>query len=311
MRLKSKEPHRKRNWKALLKRNFFAWAILLPPLLLFCFFVWVPMARNILLSFQKDYSDPSFVGFSNYASVFQDESFLMALGNTFKYIAWSLVIGYLVPVLLGFLLSEIVHAKGFFRVVLYLPCMISGIATVFLFKNMFGDESTSLFNVITLAFGGEAHSWRSDTNLIIPLIVLAMTWRGAGSTSLIYLSAFQSIDNSMYEAARMDGANSIQRFCHVTIPALKGTLLTLFVLQIISVFQVFYEPMIIGPDGGPLNASMSLMLQSYLYAFRSTSLGFQYGKSAATAMILSLIIMAFTALYSLLKNLLRQAEGGK
>ncbi len=301
---------RKKNWKSTLKRNIFAWCLIIVPLALFAFYVWVPLGRNILLSFQKSYDDPSFVGFDNYIAVFQDEKFLTAFVNTFKYIARSLVLGYLIPVFLGFLLSEVIHAKGFFRLVLYLPCMISGIAVVFLFKNMFGDDSTSLFNVIYTAFGGESRFWKSDTNLIIPLIVLAMTWRGAGSTALIYLSSFQSIDDSMYEAARMDGASSVQRFAKITIPALRGTLITLFVLQIISVFQVFYEPLIIGPKGGPNNASMSLMLLSYLYAFDSTSSGFQYGKSAATAIILALIIMAFTTVYSFLqKALLKKDEG--
>lgn len=295
----SKRRRRSRR-KAALKRNLFGWALMLVPLLLFAFFVWVPMIRNFVLSFQDNYFEQNFVGFANFQAIFADPAFLQALGNTFLYILFSLVIGYLVPVLLGFLLSEVFHCQGIFRVLLYLPCMISGIAVVFLFSTMYGDSSTDLFNVITVALGGQAHPWKGSTSWIIPLIVLAMTWRGAGATALIYLSAFQSIDDSMYEAARIDGASPWQRFRKITVPSLKATLITLFVLQIISVFQVFYEPLVIGPKGGPLNASMSLLLQSYLYAFED----FEHGKSAATAMVLFLIIAVFTVAYRLLLRLL-------
>ena len=295
---------RKKNWKSVLKRNLLGWAFMIVPLLLFLFFVWYPMGRNLVLAFQDGYEDASFVGFQNFVDIFEDPSFLSAFKNTFLYIGWSLLIGYLVPVLLGFLLSEVIHAKGLFRVILYLPCMISGMAVVFLFNSMYGDGSQDLFNVIITHLGFQAHPWKGSTDLVIPLIVLAMTWKGAGSTALIYLSSFQSIDDSMYEAARMDGASARQRFFRITIPALRGTLLTLFVLQIISVFQVFYEPLVIGPNGGPLNASMSLMLLSYLYAFND----FEYGKSAATALVLALIIIAFTALYYLLDRFLKKKE---
>ncbi len=296
---------RKRNWKSVLKKNLVGWAFMIVPLILFSFFIWYPMIRNAILSFQDGYTDPAFVGFDNFVSLFEDPTFLSALKNTFLYILWSLLIGYLVPVILGFLLSEVIHARGFFRIVLYLPCMISGMAVVFLFNSMYGDSSNDLFNVIITKLGFESHPWKGSTSLIIPLIVLAMTWKGAGSTALIYLSAFQSIDDSMYEAARMDGASAWQRFWRITIPALKGTLLTLLVLQIISVFQVFYEPLVIGPKGGPLDSSMSLMLLSYLYAFED----FEYGKSAACAMVLAIIIIAFTCVYALLDKYLKKKEG--
>ncbi len=296
---------RKKNWKSTLKKNLVGWAFMIIPLTLFAFFVWYPMGRNIILSFQDGYEDAKFVGFANFQAIFEDPTFLSALKNTFLYILWSLVIGYLVPVILGFLLSEVIHAKGFFRIVLYLPCMISGMAVVFLFNSMYGDSNTDLFNVIITKLGFESHPWKGSTSLIIPLIVLAMTWKGAGSTALIYLSAFQSIDDSMYEAARSDGASSWQRFWRITIPALRGTMLTLLVLQIISVFQVFYEPLIIGPKGGPLDSSMSLMLLSYLYAFED----FEYGKSAACAMVLGGIIILFTIGYALLDRFLKKKEG--
>lgn len=296
---------KKKSLKVIIRKNIGAWLIMLPCLLLFTFFVWLPMIKNFGLSFFDDYSFSEFRGFSNYIEIFKDDSFLTAVKNTFIYIAWSLVIGFLVPMLMGFLLSECFHAKGFFRVCIYLPCMISGIAVVFLFKNIYGDETYSILNVIIKAFGGDSRLWASDPNIIIPLIVIAMTWKGAGGTALIYLSNFQQIDPALYEASRIDGATPIQRFLNITLPQMKNTLLTLLILQIISVFQVFYEPMVIGSWGGPVNdASMSLMLLSYMYAFHD----FEYAYAAASSMVLSLIIIVFTIGYFALLKYLNKGE---
>ena len=299
-----KAKKRKKNIKVIIKRNVMGWLFMLIPLSLFAFFVWIPMGRNIVLSFFSDYTYSKFVGFDNYKAIIDDGVFLIALGNTFKYILWSLLIGFLVPMILGFFLSEVVHAKGAFRVLLYLPGMISGIAVVFLFKNIYGDETYSILNVIVRAFGGNPHTWKSNPDIIIPLIVLAMTWKGAGATALIYLNSFQNIDNSMYEASRIDGAGPLQRFFKVTLPSMRATLLLLMILQIISVFQVFYEPLVIGNWGGPEgNASMSLMLLSYTYAFGNTVGGtLQFAKSAATSVVLALIIIAVTIGFNALQR---------
>ena len=295
---------RKKNYKALVKKNLLAWLIMLPSLILFAFFVWTPLIKNVILSFFSDYSFKEFVGFKNYQALFQDVSFIAALKNTFKYIFWSLLIGFLVPMIIGFLLSEVIHAKGFFRVCIYIPCMISGIAVVFLFKNVYGDETYSILNVILKAFGGTPRKWASDPNIIIPLIVIAMTWKGAGGTALIYLSNFQQIDSSLYEAARMDGAKPFQRFARVMMPQMRNTILTLLVLQIISVFQVFYEPLVIGNWGGPLDSSMSLMLLAYKFAFNDL----EFAKGAAASIFLALIILAFTLAYFALVRYFNKEE---
>lgn len=295
---------KKKNYKALVKKNLLAWFIMLPSLILFAFFVWTPLIKNVILSFFSDYSFKEFVGFKNYQALFQDVSFIAALKNTFKYIFWSLLIGFLVPMIIGFLLSEVIHAKGFFRVCIYIPCMISGIAVVFLFKNVYGDETYSILNVILKAFGGTPRKWASDPNIIIPLIVIAMTWKGAGGTALIYLSNFQQIDSSLYEAARMDGAKPFQRFARVMMPQMRNTILTLLVLQIISVFQVFYEPLVIGNWGGPLDSSMSLMLLAYKFAFNDL----EFAKGAAASIFLALIILAFTLAYFALVRYLNKEE---
>lgn len=280
--------------KAKVKKNIFGWLLITPSILLFVFFVWYPITFNVLLSFFKDNTFQEFVFFDNYRLIFSDPKFISALQNTFLYIFWSLIIGFLVPLFIGLLLSEVVHAKGFFRVIIYLPCMISGMAVVFLFRSMFGNNSWDVINVILIrVFGAsEGVQWTADPKLVIPVIVFAMTWRGAGGTALIYLSNYQQIDDAIYEASRLDGVGPVKRFFKITLPMMKTTIFLLLILQIISVFQVFYEPMVIA--GNNVDA-MSLMLLAYNYAYVNGE--FEYAKSAATSVILAIIILGTTVLY--------------
>ena len=172
--------------------------------------------------------------------------------------------------------------------------MISGMAVVFLFKSMFGNNDWDFINVIMIKlFHANPVEWTSDPKLVIPVIVFAMTWRGAGATALIYLSNFQQIDNSIYEASRIDGVSPTGRFFKLTLPMMRTTILMLLILQIISVFQVFYEPMVIA--GQDNRNAISLMLLAYNYAFHDAN--FEYAKSAATSVVLALIILAFTLFY--------------
>lgn len=297
--------------KVFFKRNFYGWLLLLVPLILFAFFVWYPITFNVVLSFFSNEKFERFVGFDNYVAIFNDQDFLDALRNTFLYLFWSLIIGFSVPILIGFLLSEAFHAKGAFRILIYIPAMISGMAVVFLFKSMFNSNDWDVVNVILIRWFGQPKGvdWMSDYRLAIPVIILAMTWRGAGATALIYLSNFQQIDNSIYEASRIDGATPIRRFTGITVPIMSSTILLLLILQVISVFQVFYEPMVIA--GADNNNAISLMLLAYDFAYVKTdSLGhFQFAKSAATSVVLALIILSFTLLYFGLQHFLsRRAE---
>lgn len=281
--------------KNLFKRNWAGWLIMLPGILLFVFYLWGPLVQNVVWSFydMRGTEKTEFVWFQNYVEVVQDPMFLKALGNTFKYLFWSIVIGFLVPIFLGLLLSETVHFKGGFRLLLYFPSMISGIAVAIMWYYILDSGAGSMLNTFLASLGLPSSLFLSDESLVIPLIVVTMTWKSAGATVLIYLSALQNIDNSQYEAARMDGANMWKRIWHITLPHLKSTIRMLFILQVISVFQVFYEPLVM-TDGGPNGASISLLLLGYQYAFGSN---IDLGKSGAVSVMLSLIIIVLTIIY--------------
>lgn len=264
---------------------------MLVPLALFVFFVWRPLVSNVLISFYETdafFNKKEFVWFEKYKTVFSDPVFSVALANTFKYIFWSLVIGFLPPVIIGLLLNEVIHLKAFFRISIYFPSIISGIAVVLLWKYLYEP----VIGINTLL--GTDFLFLNDQNAVIPLIIITMTWRGAGGTVLIYLAALQTVDESLYEAARIDGANPLRRLYYISIPHIMPMLRMLFILQIISVFQVFYEPLVMTNGGGPNGASYSLMLLSYQYAFDVNA---DASLAAAVGVILSLIIISLTLMY--------------
>ncbi len=280
---------------SVVKKNIGGWLIMLPSVVLFAFFVWIPLIQNVLLSFYDTvgFEKKSFAWFRNYVRVFQDPIFIKALTNTFFYAFWSIIIGFLLPIGIGLLLSELVHGRGMFRIGIYFPSIVSGIAVVIMWSYLFDPNPGAVLNSVLAFFGREPSTFLSNAKITIPLIVLTMTWRGCGSTALIYLSALQSADNALYEAARIDGAKARHRMLYVTLPHLKPTIRMLFILQIISVFQVFYEPLVMTKGGGPNGASVSMLLLSYQYAFSS----FDASASAAVGVILSIIIIALTLLY--------------
>lgn len=285
---------KKKDYAIFMKKNIGGWLLLLPTFLLFIFFIWIPLLSNISLSFYKTvgYTRDTFVGLEKYREVFQDPVFRKAFINTVEYTLWSIVIGFGIPIGLALLLSEVIHGKTFFRTAIYFPNIVPGLATALMWTFLMDPAPGGVLNSILANFGIGPKPWLNDPKAVIPLIVLTMTWKGAGATALIYLAVIQGIDDTYYEAARMEGANLWQRLRYVTIPHLLPTIRMLFILQIISVFQVFYEPLVM-TGGGPDNASISLLQLIYSYVFK-------YGdaaKGAAVGVIVALFLMLLTFVY--------------
>jgi multiple sugar transport system permease protein len=279
----------------IFKKNISGWLIMVPSLVLFIFFVWEPLFESIRLSLYsaKGMRTIEFVGLKNYIDVFNHPDFLPAIKNTFSYTIWSLIIGFLIPIIMAILMNEMVHAKGLFRVGTYFPNIVPGLATVLMWGFIFRPGTTGVLNIILKFFGVEPMTWLSNPKMTIPLIVATMTWKGAGATALIYLAALQGINTELYEAAIIDGAGIWKRVKHVTIPNLRNLASTLLVLQIISVFQILYEPLVL-TNGGPNNASISIMQLVYKYAFEK----FDYPKAASVSVIISIMLVILTAVYN-------------
>lgn len=279
----------------VIRKNISGWMIMAPTLLLFAFFIWEPLLASVRLSLYsaKGTKPVDFVGLKNYIDVLHHPDFLPAVRNTFSYTIWSLIIGFLVPIILAILINEMVHAKSFFRVGIYFPNIVPGLATVLMWGFIFRPGKTGVLNILLGYLGIDPMTWLSNPKLTIPLIVLTMTWKGAGATALIYLAALQGINPELYEAAILDGAGIWQRIKHVTIPSLRNLASTLLILQVITVFQILYEPLVM-TNGGPNNASISIMQLVFRYAFEK----FDYPKAAAVSVIISIFLIALTAVYN-------------
>lgn len=280
--------------KKFKRRDLIGWLVMLPTLILFAFFVWEPLIENIRLSLYTAvrYETKDFVGLANYVRVLKNPDFAAAFKNTFSYTFWSLIIGFLVPIILGILISETVHMKGFFRTGIYFPNIVPGIATIWIWNYFFTPGPTGVLNILLDKIGIEPQVWLNNPKWTIPLIVVTMTWKSAGSTALIYMANISSISPDLYEAATIDGASIWQRIRHITLPSVFGLAKTLLILQVISVFQIMYEPMIL-KNGGPNNASISLMMLQYRYAFRD----FDFPAGAALSVMICFILIILSGLY--------------
>jgi len=276
------------------KSDLFGWLIMLPSIILFGFFVWEPLFESVRMSLYsaRGVELQEFVGLKNYETVLNSVYFEAAFINTFKYIGWSLVIGFLVPVILAIFISETVVGKSLFRTAVYFPNMIPGMAVSLMWIHFFKPGDTGVLNILLGMCGIEPNVWLNNAALTIPLIVITMTWKGAGSTSLIYMAGISGINPEYYEAAAIDGAGVFQRIFHITLPCILSLGKTMLILQVITVFQILYEPLVL-TNGGPNNASMSLMLLVYRYAFRD----FDYPKAAALSVLISIILILLSGLY--------------
>ena len=276
------------------KRDLMGWLVILPPVILFAFFVWEPLLESVRLSLYsaRGVELQEFVGLQNYIEVFNDVNFKAAFLNTFKYIGWSLIIGFVVPIILAIFISETVRLKSFFRFAVYLPNIMPGMAVALLWVYFFKPGDTGVLNILLGKCGIVPSAWLNNAALVIPLIVIALTWKGAGSTSLIYMAGISGINPEYYEAAAIDGAGIGQRIFHVTIPCILSLGKTMLILQVIAVFQILYEPLVL-TNGGPNNASLSIMLLVYKYAFNK----YDYPNAAALSVVICIVLILLSGLY--------------
>ena len=220
-----------------------------------------------------------------------------ALQNTVEYALWSIVIGLFVPVVVAIMLNDLVHAKGFFRFAVYFPCMVPSIVTSIMWLIIFDPSEGGILNHILSLFGLPASGWLQNADLTIPLIVTTMTWGGFGSTTILYLADLQGVNTELYEAIEIDGGGIFKKLKYITLPYMSGMIKMMFIMQIIGVFQVFQQPLAM-TGGGPNNASISLSLVAYNYAFSSM----EVGKSVATSVVTGIMIFIFTVIYMRLKK---------
>jgi multiple sugar transport system permease protein len=268
---------------------------LMPLLLIFAAFSWYPIVRLVVMSFQQTNEVvTTWVGFQNFKEVWNDPLFPIAVRNTLEFAGLALLFGYPLPLIVAVLMSEVRKRRGLYAALAYLPVVIPPVVAVLLWKTFYDAGSTGVFNTILGWFGIPPQQWIQSTTQAMPSLVLESTWANAGGTVIIYLAALTAVNPELYEAASVDGAGLWKKLWHVTLPQMRTVLLVTMILQIIGTAQVFLEPYLF-TSGGPNNATMTVLLLIYDYAF-GNSLGAAYGEAAA----LSLMLVAFLAIFSLI-----------
>ena len=272
-----------------------AFLFLLPLLFVFGAFSWYPIVRTAIMSFQHTnlVQAPTWVGFQNFSAVWHDPQFPVAVKNTAYFALLALIFGYPIPLIAAVLMSEVRKRRGVYSAIAYLPVVIPPVVAVLLWKTFYDASSLGVFNTVLHRVGLGPYPWLQSQQWAMPSLVLESTWANAGATMIIYLAALTGVNPDLYEAASADGAGLLRKVWHITLPQIRGVLLVTLILQIIGTAQVFLEPYLF-TSGGPANATLTVMLLIYNYAF-GNSLGGDYGKATA----LSLMLAGFLAVFSL------------
>ncbi|TDD18899.1 sugar ABC transporter permease [Kribbella turkmenica] len=270
---------------------------LIPMLVVFGVFSWIPIGRAVVMSFQETnlVTPATFVGLQNFRDVLADPLLWTAVKNTLYFAFLALLFGYPVPLVAAVLMSEVRRFKGLYSALAYLPVMIPPVVAVLLWKFFYDAGPTGVFNTILSSVGIGPVSWLQDSTTVMPSLVLEATWAAAGGTVIIYLAALTGVSTDLYEAAEIDRASIWRKVWHVTMPQLRGVLLITFILQIVGTAQVFLEPFLF-TGGGPANSTTTLLLLVYNYAF-ANSLGGEYGMATALSIMLAVVLGLLSAVY--------------
>jgi multiple sugar transport system permease protein len=234
------------------------------------------------------------VGWDNYVRIVHDVSFWAAWKNTLYFTVLAMLLGYAVPFFVAILFNELRHAKGYLRILVYLPVMLPPASSLFLFKYYAYDPSKAgLFNAILSFLHLPTSQWMQSTTVAVPAMVIASTWMNMGSAVLIYLASLQTIPGELYEAAELDGAGIVRRIWSVTIPQTRLILALLAMLQIVATMQLFIEPLILANGAGVQDSATSVAYLIYQHGFFQNDLN----GAAALGVIMLLVLAAFSAVY--------------
>jgi multiple sugar transport system permease protein len=189
------------------------------------------------------------------------------------------------------LTSKLARWKGLFRTIFFAPYVTTLVAVAIVFRYLYHPRFGGLNRVLDF-LGISPIDWLGDPRWAMPAIILLAVWKNFGYAMILFIAGLQAIPESLYEAARLDGAGSLQVFRRITLPMLAPTLLFLGIMTTIGYFQFFAEPYVMTGGGGPLNATLSTGLLMYKQGFRWWNMGY----AATIAVVLGLVIFAFSAL---------------
>ncbi len=282
-----------------MKPRYAPYFFLAPFFALFGVFMVYPLFDSIRLSTYsvRGMQHQTFVGLENIERLIADPLFWTALWNTAYFAAGSLLLQLPVALALALLLSNArLKGRNLFRLSFFSPVLISGVFIAVIFYLLY-DRRYGLVNRVL----GSEIQWLQDPDLVMPALVLAGVWRWAGFNMVYFLAGLQSIRQELYEAAAVDGAGPWQSFIHVTIPALKPVIAFVVITSMIGSFQLFDLPYVL-TEGGPGNASMTMVMYLYKHGFEFINLGYAATIGWALAVIIGVISIIQVRLFGVFRE---------
>ena len=279
------------------RENIVSYLFLAPALLFFVCFVVLPMGMGIVTSLfnytmKSPVSADTFVGLKNYITLFQDDIFLKALRNTFVLVIVAVPAVTLFSLWVG---ASIYNMRGgvrsFFRCVFYLPVVTGTVAVVVVWRWMF-DSYNGIFNYILKAVGliHENIQWLGDARFALGCIILILFTTSVGQPIVLYVAALGNVDQSLVEAAEVDGATKLQTFWRIKWPSIMPTTLYVLVITTINTFQCFSLVQLL-TSGGPMHSTDTVMYYLYTNAFSL----YKYGFANSMGVVLAIIIAILSA----------------
>ncbi len=280
--------------KSILKREGLAgYLFMAPTIIIMGVFLILPIVYSIFLSFHKvrilGELSYRFIGIKSFARILGDERVWIALQNTAEYVLIVVPIQTILALLLALLLNGNIKGKNWFRIIFFLPTVTSSAVLTLIFMWIY--NTNGLLNNLLAWFGLPVYNWLGDPAVALKAIMIMNIWSTAPFFMVIYLAALQDIPNTLYEAAKIDGANKLDQFFNITFPLLKPVTFFIVVMGVIGTFQLFDQSYIFSAgSGGPNNSTLTVVLLIYQYAFKSLDMGY----AAALALMLAAVIMAVT-----------------
>jgi len=278
------------------KQKAAGWIFLLPATILIFIMSFWPMIRAFIMSLQTGssanmrWAKPIFW---NYTRMLQDKKFLLTMGNTFLYLIIQVPIMLVLAILLAQLLNnKDLKCRGLFRTMVFLPCATSLVSYALIFKSLFATQG--LMNTILKSLG-LIHSninFLGTTGTARAIIIIALIWRWTGYNMVFYLAGLQNIEYSVYEAAKIDGANGWKTFWHITVPLLKPTIIMTFIMSINGTLQLFDESVNL-TKGGPSFTTMTMSHYIYNNAFGTGVANFGYSSAMSFVVFILVAILSF------------------
>ena len=269
---------------------------LAPSFAILLVFLVFPLSWNIYIalhdvSLTTILKEWEYVGLENFVTLFDDSNFYTSLKVTLMFVGGSVALQFGVGMLMAIVLNQQIRGSGVYRAILIIPWTISAVIAAFSFKFIL-DDNFGILNYILNQLGFESVGWLSDPNIVIWSLVIANMWYGTPFTLLFLTAGLLSINPSLYEAARIDGASKMRSLFHITLPLLKPFMIINLIL--ITMWSVnLFDIQLIMTGGGPLFSSTTASLYMYRQAFEFGLLS----KGAAAGIILILINLTVAVVY--------------